>query len=77
MNVECIECGKRWEKPSYPRFAQDVSSSLCPRCFRRRASHLIRRRQLREGNFDCFGKAVDYCDQLECKYRKWCLRDDE
>lgn len=34
---------------------------------------LIRRIQRAEGNFDCFGSAKDYCDQLECCFREDCL----
>ena len=34
---------------------------------------LIRAIQLAEGNFDCFGTATDYCDQLECSFRDDCL----
>ena len=39
-----------------------------------RKADLIRAIQLAEGNFDCFGKAEDYCDQLRCLFRKDCLR---
>ena len=31
-----------------------------------RKAELIRAIQLAEGNFDCFGTAEDYCDQLNC-----------
>jgi len=34
---------------------------------------LIRSIQQQEGNFDCFGSAVDYCDQLQCSWRDDCL----
>ena len=34
---------------------------------------LIKAIQRAEGNFDCFGTAVDYCDQLTCSWRKDCL----
>jgi len=34
---------------------------------------LIRAIQRKEGNFDCFGKAVNYCDQLQCFWREDCL----
>lgn len=29
--------------------------------------------QIAEGNFDCFGKAEDYCDQENCAFRDDCL----
>lgn len=35
---------------------------------------LIRTIQCKEGNFDCFGTASDYCDQLTCCWREDCLR---
>jgi hypothetical protein len=38
-----------------------------------RKAELIRAIQLAEGNFDCFGTAEDYCDQLNCLFRKDCL----
>jgi hypothetical protein len=34
---------------------------------------LIREIQRAEGNFDCFGTAGDYCDQLSCCFRSLCL----
>lgn len=37
-------------------------------------AELIRRIQRAEGNFDCFGTAKDYCDQLECCFREDCLK---
>lgn len=35
---------------------------------------LIRAIQRAEGNFDCFGSATDYCDQLNCAWRGDCLK---
>ena len=34
---------------------------------------LIRQIQKAEGNFDCFDKAEDYCDQWDCCFREDCL----
>jgi predicted metal-binding transcription factor (methanogenesis marker protein 9) len=34
---------------------------------------LIRQIQRAEGNFDCFGTAVQYCDQWKCCFREDCL----
>ena len=34
---------------------------------------LIKAIQIKEGNFDCFGTAINYCDQLKCLWRKDCL----
>ena len=36
-------------------------------------AELIKTIQRTEGNFDCFGTAVDYCDQFGCLWRKDCL----
>jgi hypothetical protein len=35
---------------------------------------LIREIQRKEGNFDCFGTAVNYCDQFNCLWRDDCLK---
>lgn len=34
---------------------------------------LIREIQRTEGNFDCFGRAEDSCDQDDCCFRESCL----
>jgi hypothetical protein len=36
-------------------------------------AEMIRRIQKAEGNFDCFGTAQDYCDQIQCCFREDCL----
>jgi len=35
---------------------------------------LIKTIQRKEGNFDCFGTATNYCDQSACYWRGDCLR---
>ncbi len=35
---------------------------------------LVRSIQKKEGNFDCFGTAVNYCDQSSCCWREDCLK---
>ncbi|UCG12238.1 MAG: Rho termination factor N-terminal domain-containing protein [Deltaproteobacteria bacterium] len=37
-------------------------------------TELIKAIQRAEGNFDCFGTANGYCDQLNCLFRKDCLQ---
>ena len=37
-------------------------------------AELIRRVQKAEGNFDCYGTAKDFCDQLQCSFREDCLK---
>jgi hypothetical protein len=39
-----------------------------------RKGELIKSIQRTEGNFDCFGTAIDYCDQLGCLFREDCLK---
>jgi DNA-binding IscR family transcriptional regulator len=34
---------------------------------------IIRAIQKAEENFDCFGTATDYCDQMSCLFRSDCL----
>lgn len=34
---------------------------------------LIKAIQREEGNFDCFGTATDFCDQMNCLWREDCL----
>jgi hypothetical protein len=74
LRVKCIKCGEEWEKSTFiPWGPDDYTSSFCNTCFRELISHVIHRKQLKEGNFDCFGKASVYCDQSACKYRELCL----
>jgi hypothetical protein len=40
-------------------------------------TELIRRIQRAEGNFDCFGTAKDYCDQIVCCFREDCLEPSD
>ncbi len=35
---------------------------------------LIKTIQRKEGNFDCFGSARNFCDQLTCVWRADCIR---
>lgn len=34
---------------------------------------VIKAMQRKEGNFDCFGTATEYCDQEKCLFREDCL----
>lgn len=38
-----------------------------------RKGELIKQIQKAEGNFDCFGSATAYCDQMNCLFREDCL----
>ncbi|MCU0589686.1 MAG: hypothetical protein MUF52_16245 [Syntrophobacteraceae bacterium] len=44
--------------------------------FGKTKAELIRAIQKAEGNFDCYGTATDYCDQLDCSFRSPCLGED-
>jgi len=35
---------------------------------------LVKAIQKAEGNFDCFGTATNYCDQMACCWRSDCLK---
>jgi hypothetical protein len=35
---------------------------------------LIKTIQRKEGNFDCFGNAMNYCDQMACCWRLDCVK---
>ncbi len=39
-----------------------------------RKAKLIKSIQKTEGNFDCFGTAISYCDQMNCLFREDCLK---
>ena len=68
----CIKCKKSWEIENGDTDSTP-SGSLCKPCLKESLVPIYRKRQSREQNFDCFGKATDYCDQLQCKYRDLCL----
>ncbi len=40
-------------------------------------AELIRAIQRAEGNFDCFGRASDFCDQETCLFRPLCLAPEQ
>jgi hypothetical protein len=71
MKFQCIKCQVTWGEGD-PE-AEGYSHGLCLTCLRETLLPTVRRRQLREGYFDCFGRATCYCDQQQCKYRQVCL----
>jgi hypothetical protein len=74
LRVKCIKCGREWKKDAVISWGpDDFTSSLCDPCFKEVISPIIHRKQLNEGNFDCFGKADTYCDQFGCKYIRYCF----
>ncbi len=68
----CVKCGTNWTIENGDDDTK-MSGGLCNTCLKNCLMGLYRKRQLAEGNFDCFGKATTYCDQLRCKYMNLCL----
>jgi hypothetical protein len=68
----CVKCHTTWSVENGD-FDSGVSGGLCSACLKDSLTVLYRKRQLAEGNFDCFGKATTHCDQLQCKYMCTCL----
>ena len=50
-----------------------LAKSLGINSFGKSKVELIKEIQRKEGNFDCFGSATDYCDQDACLFRSACL----
>jgi len=71
MKFQCIECKTIWGAGNEKM--ELYSHGLCKDCARELLIPTVRRKQIKEGNFDCFGKARSYCDQLMCKYRLICV----
>jgi hypothetical protein len=58
---------------------QDVramAKSLGVNSFGKNKTELIREIQRKEGNFDCYGTAVDSCDQKDCCFYTACLGEE-
>jgi len=52
-----------------------IAKSLGLNSFGKSKAELIKEIQRKQGNFDCFGTAQSYCDQLECLFRESCLSE--
>jgi hypothetical protein len=74
MKTACIKCGAEWGEDSQE---EHLSHGLCSECFRELVRPIYRQRQRAEGNFDCFGTALGYCDQAQCLYRRYCVTTEE
>jgi len=76
MKYKCISCGAEWSDSKIDGVSDgEFSHGFCKECVREKLAPYVRRRQLSEGFFDCFGRAEKYCDQLNCKYRDICLKE--
>ena len=71
MMFQCIKCLMTWGD-GQPE-VDGYSHGLCASCLKDALTPLYRKRQAREGNFDCFGKSSGFCDQYDCKYRHVCV----
>lgn len=71
MKYQCIRCEITWGE-GIPE-EEGYSHGLCLHCVREALIPIYRKRQLAEGNFDCFARAFEFCDQGCCKYRPICL----
>jgi len=54
-----------------------IAKCLGLNSFGKSKAELIKEIQRKQGNFDCFGSAINYCDQLECLFRASCLSERE
>jgi hypothetical protein len=68
----CIRCKKSWRIDNGD-MDFTPSGGLCKPCLKDSLAPLYRKRQSKERNFDCFGRATGYCNQFHCKYRELCL----
>ena len=76
MLYQCINCKKIWGKIDINNFDGYYSHGVCVNCLKIKLTPIYRKRQLEEGNFDCFAKAINFCDQLNCSYLKLCLKGE-
>jgi len=54
-----------------------IAKNLGINSFGKSKAELIKEIQRKEGNFDCFGSATSYCDQLDCLFRASCVSDKD
>jgi hypothetical protein len=53
-----------------------IAKKLKINSFAKTKVELIREIQRTEGNFDCYGSALDYCDQEDCAFRNSCFEEN-
>lgn len=75
MIYQCINCKCKWATngDDVNIETKEISHGLCKECLSIRLLHIYRTKQLKEGNFDCYGKSNGYCDQKKCLYRELCM----
>ena len=75
MIYQCINCNKKWTNSNddISIETKEISHGLCKECLSIRLLDIYRKKQLKEGNFDCYGKFNEYCDQDCCCYKDLCV----
>ena len=53
---------------------RELSAGFCNTCMAgSRLGDATRSQQRKEGNFDCFGRGLEFCNQKDCSYFKICV----
>jgi len=74
MKTHCIRCSTSWDDGVEDTTLVGFQSlGLCPDCFKQTIIEARRDRQLREGNFDCYGGCKDCWNQLLSLFRNECI----
>lgn len=84
MVYQCIACKEFWcdddreedEIINELKGEDYFSHGLCPHCAKEQLTPLYRRRQRKEGNFECFGTASGFCDRDDCCFKEMCLNNE-
>ena len=70
MVYQCIECGAKWGEGEDD--IKLISGSACITCLLGRLETIYHRRQLEEGNSDCFNRNPN-CERHWCLYYPLCV----
>ncbi len=52
-----------------------TAKDLKIRSFGKTKVALVREIQIKQGNFDCFARVQEYCDQSDCDFRDACFKE--
>lgn len=52
---------------------REIAKDMGLKAGKMKKADMIRAIQVAEGNYPCFGSAVDYCDQADCMWREDCM----
>ncbi len=57
---------------------RELSAGFCRACMAgSKLGDAARNQQIKEGNFDCFGRGINFCSQKDCSYFKICVIPEE